>query len=146
MKAHRQQRLIAIIATIIGVAIALSLVIYALGQNVNLFYSPAQIAAGEAPIERTIKVGGLVLPGSVNREEGTLNVAFTVSDNAATLRVHFSDILPDLFKEGQGIVATGMLMHDGSFKATSVLAKHDENYMPPEVAKALEKAGHPIKK
>ncbi|WMS88153.1 cytochrome c maturation protein CcmE [Pleionea litopenaei] len=145
MKPHRKKRLIAVLATVCGAAIAVSLVLMALNQNINLFYTPAQIKAGEAPFDKSIKVGGLVVPGSVKRGSNPLDVEFTIRDKSESLVVKFSDVLPDLFKEGQGIVATGKLVDDKQFVASSVLAKHDENYMPPEVARALEEGGHPIK-
>ena len=143
MKAHRRKRLLAILASVTGVAIAVGLILTALEQNINLFYTPKQVDAGEAPVGKTIKVGGMVVPGSVQREEDSLEVSFVVSDNAAQVKIEFADILPDLFKEGTGIVATGMIDAQGIFQASSVLAKHDENYMPPEVARALKESGHP---
>lgn len=146
MKPHRKKRLFAVLGTVAGVSIAVSLVLYALSENLNLFYTPSDVMAGKAPTNKSIKVGGLVVPGSVNRGENLLDVSFVIQDNEHQMTVHFSDVLPDLFKEGQGIVATGKLMESGEFKASSVLAKHDENYMPPEVARALEESGHPVKK
>ncbi len=146
MKAHRKKRLFAVLGTVAGVSIAVSLVLYALSENLNLFYTPSDVNAGKAPSNKSIKVGGLVVPGSVARGDNLIDVSFVIQDNSHQMTVYFSDVLPDLFKEGQGIVATGKLLDNGDFKASSVLAKHDENYMPPEVARALEESGHPVKK
>ena len=136
----RKQRLYIVLFIVIGASIAAGLVFWALRDNMNFFYAPAQVAAGEAPAGKTIRVGGLVIPGSLKRSESGLEVHFTVTDNQAELKIAYQGILPDLFAEGQGIVANGELLADGSFRATQVLAKHDENYMPPEVHEAL-KAG-----
>ena len=129
---------VAVILT--GVAIAAALAISAIGENMLYFFSPSQIHAGEAPQGRTLRVGGLVVPGSVQREVGELGVQFDLTDQSQTISVRFSGILPDLFREGQGIVAMGNLDENGIFQAQEVLAKHDENYMPPEVAEALKMA------
>ena len=107
---------------------------------VNLFFSPTQVSAGEAPLNSTFRLGGMVVPGSVRRPEDGLIVAFDLTDTAEAVTVVYKGILPDLFRENQGIVAQGRLLTDGTFEAQQVLAKHDENYMPPEVADALEKA------
>jgi cytochrome c-type biogenesis protein CcmE len=136
----RKQRLYIVLFIVIGASVAAGLVFWALRDNMNFFYAPAQIAAGEAPAGKTIRVGGLVVPGSLRRSDSGLEVGFTVTDNKAELEIAYQGILPDLFAEGQGIVANGELLADGSFRATQVLAKHDENYMPPEVHDAL-KAG-----
>ena len=136
----RKQRLYIVLFIVIGASVAAGLVFWALRDNMNFFYAPAQIAAGEAPAGKTIRVGGLVVPGSLSRSDSGLEVGFTVTDNQAELEIAYQGILPDLFAEGQGIVANGELLADGSFRATQVLAKHDENYMPPEVHDAL-KAG-----
>jgi cytochrome c-type biogenesis protein CcmE len=125
---------------VVGVAAAVALALLAIGENMLYFFSPTQIKNGEAPLGRTLRVGGLVVPGSVVRESGSLVLHFELTDNRESLPVRFSGILPDLFREGQGIVATGALKPDGLFVAAEVLAKHDENYMPPEVAAALELA------
>jgi cytochrome c-type biogenesis protein CcmE len=137
----RRRRLLLLTSIVLGVGIAVGLTLYALQQNINLFYSPSQISAGAAPHGYPIRVGGLVVPGSVQREPDSLQVAFALTDNAALVRVHYEGILPDLFREGQGIIARGLLQADGSFRAEEVLAKHDENYMPPEVADSLKQAG-----
>lgn len=123
-----------------GVALAASLAFIAIGENMLYFFSPTQVKNGEAPRERTLRVGGLVVPGSVMREQGSLTVQFDLTDNRESLTVRYTGILPDLFREGQGIVATGALESTGTFIAEEVLAKHDEKYMPPEVAEALKLA------
>lgn len=123
-----------------GVALAATLALIAIGENMLYFFSPTQVKNGEAPRERTLRVGGLVVPGSVVRERGSLTVQFDLTDNRESLKVRYTGILPDLFREGQGIVATGALEPSGTFIAEEVLAKHDEKYMPPEVAEALELA------
>ena len=122
-----------------GVAAATGLVIAAMGENMLYFYSPSQIMAGEAPNGPSIRVGGLVVDGSVQRGQG-LEVTFTLTDGAETVDVAYAGILPDLFREGQGIVASGVLEGGTRLRAEEVLAKHDENYMPPEVAEAMEMA------
>ena len=123
-----------------GVAAATGLVIAALGENMLYFYSPSQVRAGEAPSGPSIRVGGLVVEGSVRHGEG-LAISFSLTDGAETVDVSYAGILPDLFREGQGIVASGVLEADGGLlRAQEVLAKHDENYMPPEVAEAMEMA------
>ena len=122
-----------------GVAAATGLVIAAMGENMLYFYSPSQIRAGEAPSGPSIRVGGLVVDGSVQRGQG-LEVSFSLTDGAATVDVSYAGILPDLFREGQGIVASGVLESGRRLRAEEVLAKHDENYMPPEVAEAMEMA------
>ena len=134
----RHKRL-AIIAGIVGaVGVAVGLVLNAFQSNLVFFYSPSQIVAKEAPTSRTFRLGGLVKEGSVKRD-GT-EVQFAVTDTAQTIPVRFTGILPDLFKEGKGVVAQGQLRDDGVFVAREVLAKHDENYMPPEAAEALKRA------
>lgn len=143
MRPVRKRRLQLVIFLMVGVAIAVGVVTYALRQNINLFYTPTQIAAGEAPIEREIRAGGLVVAGSVERSSDSLYVEFVVTDTAAQVKVAFDGILPDLFREGQGILAVGALDENGVVQARQVLAKHDENYMPPEIQEAIEAAGHP---
>jgi len=138
--APRKQRMIFVGVMVVGVAAAVALALLAIGENMLYFFSPTQIKNGEAPQGRTLRVGGLVVPGSVAREAGSLAVHFELTDNRESLPVRYSGILPDLFREGQGIVASGALDPDGLFVAAEVLAKHDENYMPPEVAEALELA------
>jgi len=120
-------------------AIIISLVLFALSQNINLFYSPSEVAVGNAPKQHMIRVGGMVEKGSMQRAKDGLAVSFVLTDFQHQLTVHYTGILPDLFREGQGIVAQGMLDNNQQFQASEVLAKHDENYMPPEVAQALAK-------
>lgn len=140
MNPKRKQRLMIVLFIVFGTAIAVGLVMFALQQNINLFYSPTDIAEGKAPESTRIRAGGMVVEGSVKRDPQSLKVEFGMTDFAHSVTVTYEGILPDLFREGQGIVAQGE-MRDGVFEAVEVLAKHDENYMPPEVAEALEKAG-----
>ena len=136
----RRQRMIFVGVIVAGVALAATLAFIAIGENMLYFFSPTQVKNGEAPRQRTLRVGGLVVPGSVTREQGSLTVQFDLTDNRESLTVRYTGILPDLFREGQGIVATGALEPAGTFMAEEVLAKHDEKYMPPEVAEALKLA------
>lgn len=138
----RKQRLFVILGLVALAAIAVGLTLYALRSNINLFFSPVQIAAGDAPIERQIRAGGMVKEGTVARDPESLDVAFVVTDYVDDLEVRYSGILPDLFREGQGVVVVGELQSEGWLRADQVLARHDENYMPPEVAQALEEAGY----
>ncbi|MFE8069539.1 cytochrome c maturation protein CcmE [Marinobacteraceae bacterium S3BR75-40.1] len=140
MHPKRKRRLTVIGFLMAGLAVAVGLVLFALQENINLFYSPDQIAAGEAPHDARIRAGGMVQEGSVKRDSDSLKVRFVITDFSASVPVVYEGILPDLFKEGQGVVAMGRLGTDGTFVADEVLAKHDENYMPPEVADALEKS------
>lgn len=142
MTPKRKQKLFVILGLVSLTAIAVGLSLYALRANINLFFSPVQIAQGDAPIERQIRAGGMVKEGSVSRDRESLNVEFSVTDYVDDLDVYYSGILPDLFREGQGVVVVGELQADGRFRADQVLARHDENYMPPEVAQALEEAGY----
>ncbi len=121
-------------------AIAAALVLNAFQSNLVFFFSPSQVVAKEAPLERAFRIGGMVEKGSVKRQGDGLTVKFNVTDTAQTIPVVFTGILPDLFKEGKGVVAQGKLGSDGVFHATDVLAKHDENYMPPEAGHAIEQA------
>jgi len=143
MNAVRKQRLILVVSILVGLAIACGLMFYALRQNINLFFTPQQVMAGEAPLDTQMRVGGLVEVGSVVRDQETLDVQFVLTDGKGRFTVHYQGILPDLFREGQGIVANGTLISTNRFEAEEVLAKHDETYMPPEVQDALEKASHP---
>ncbi len=136
----RKKRLTIVLFLIAGVAVAVGLTTYALRQNINLFYDPSQISAGEAPVDVRIRAGGMVEEGSVVRDPESLEVEFRVTDFSASVPVVYVGILPDLFAEGQGVVAMGKLNGEGRFFADQVLAKHDENYMPPEVADALAKS------
>ena len=140
----RHKRLVAIGGLVATVAIAAGLVLNAFQSNLVFFFSPSQVMAKEAPASRTFRLGGLVKEGSVKRA-GTV-VQFAVTDTAQTIEVSFTGILPDLFKEGKGVVAQGQLRGDGVFLAREVLAKHDENYMPPEAADALRRAKKPAEK
>ena len=136
----RKRRMMLIGLLVTGVAVAVTLVLMALGENLNAFYSPSQVMAGEAPLDHTFRVGGMVTDGSVKRDKETLKVTFDVNDTANTTTIEYTGILPDLFREGQGILADGKMGEDGVFMASRVLAKHDENYMPPEVNEALKAA------
>ena len=138
----KHRRLLFTAVGIVLLAAAVGLVLSALEENIVFFHSPSDIAAAKAPAGRTFRLGGLVAEDSVARTAGSSTVAFTVTDGSAEVRVSFAGILPDLFREGQGVVTEGKLNTDGTFIATEVLAKHDENYMPPEVAEALKDAGH----
>ncbi|HSP31804.1 MAG TPA: cytochrome c maturation protein CcmE [Halomonas sp.] len=142
MTPKRKQKLFVILGLVSLTAIAVGLTLYALRSNINLFFSPVQIAQGDAPMERQIRAGGMVKEGSVSRDSESLDVEFTVTDYVDDLEVYYSGILPDLFREGQGVVVVGELQADGRLYADKVLARHDENYMPPEVAQALEEAGY----
>jgi cytochrome c-type biogenesis protein CcmE len=136
----RHRRLALIAAGLAAIAIAAALVLNAFQSNLVFFFSPSQIAAGEAPKDRAFRVGGMVQTGSIKRAGDGLTVEFLVTDTARTIPVIYKGILPDLFKEGKGVVAQGRLGADGVFRADEVLAKHDENYMPPEAAHAMEQA------
>lgn len=140
----RKRRLIGIIVIIVGVGIAAAITTWSLRQNMLYFIMPSDVQAQELPPGRAFRLGGLVEQGSVSRGEDGLEVTFRITDGKATVPVRFDGILPDLFREGQGIIARGSLRADGVFAADEVLAKHDENYMPPEVADALREAGHPM--
>jgi cytochrome c-type biogenesis protein CcmE len=135
---HRKLALIVLVVAVLGVAVAL--VLNAFNSNLVFFFSPTQVANGEAPTSRAFRIGGLVEEGSIRREADGLTTRFVVTDTAKSLPVTYTGILPDLFKEGKGVVAEGRLGPDGLFAATQVLAKHDENYMPPEAASAIEQA------
>ena len=135
----RHRRAAIVVGALAAVGVAAALVLNAFNSNLVFFYTPSQIAAKEAPQGRTFRVGGLVQSGSVVREGVT--VRFVVTDTAQNVPVRYDGVLPDLFKEGKGVVAQGQLGADGVFTAREVLAKHDENYMPPEAADALKQAG-----
>jgi cytochrome c-type biogenesis protein CcmE len=138
----RKQRLYIVLFIVVGASIAAALIFYALRENMNLFYSPSDIADGKAPLNTRMRAGGMVREGSVQREGEALQVNFIVTDYANDVAVSYEGILPDMFAEGQGVVVTGTQTAPGVFVATEVLAKHDEEYMPPEVSDALEKSGH----
>ena len=141
MTPKRKKRMMLIGVMLVGVAVAAGFALQAFNENLMFFYTPSEVMAGDAPTGRMIRVGGLVTDGSVQRQSDGLTVQFDVTDNDRTVTVQYTGILPDLFREGQGIVAHGRLQDDQLFVAEEVLAKHDENYMPPEVADAL-KATH----
>jgi cytochrome c-type biogenesis protein CcmE len=136
----RKKRLTLIAAMVVGIGIAVGLALQAFNQNLMFFFSPSKVMAGEAPKGKPFRVGGLVTPGSVQRRPDGLTVVFDLTDNVEKVSVEYTGILPDLFREGQGIVAMGQLDNRGTFVASEVLAKHDENYMPPEVASSLKTA------
>ncbi len=140
----RHRRMLWIAAGLAALAVAATLVLQAFNSNLVFFFTPTQIANGEAPKGKTFRLGGLVEEGSLKRDPGSTSLSFRVTDKARTITVAYTGILPDLFKEGRGVVAQGKIQPDGSFVASEVLAKHDENYMPPEAAEALKKAGHPV--
>jgi cytochrome c-type biogenesis protein CcmE len=136
----RSRRKVLIFAIVFGVSIATVLALTAFEENLLYFYSPTDVKAGKAPDSHAFRVGGLVVAGTVERVPESLKVQFDVTDNEETMTIEYEGILPDLFREGQGIVAMGSLDDKGKFVADEVLAKHDENYMPPEVAEALKAA------
>jgi cytochrome c-type biogenesis protein CcmE len=139
MTPKRKKRLTIILALVFGTALIVGLVMYALTENINLFYSTSQIAQGEAPVGARIRAGGMVVDDSVKRIPGSLKVQFAITDFEHQVVVEFTGILPDLFREGQGIIAQGEMDAQGIFQADEVLAKHDENYMPPEIAESMKK-------
>lgn len=140
----RRQRMLTVGLILAGVTLAVGLALRAFQQNLEYFYDPSQVLAGEAPADKRIRLGGLVTEGSIVREPGSLEVSFEVTDTVNAMRVFYTGVLPDLFRDGQGVIATGVVRPDGTFLAEEVLAKHDENYMPPEVAESLAEKGHPV--
>ena len=134
----RHKRLAAIAIGVVALGVATALVLAAFKENLVFFFTPSQIAANEAPHGRTFRIGGMVEKGSVKRQADGVTVQFSVTDTAKSIPVSYRGSLPDLFREGKGVVAQGRLGADGVFRANEVLAKHDENYMPPEAAHALE--------
>lgn len=139
---RRHKRIVFIVIALASMSIAAYLVASAFRNNLVFFFSPTQVVAKEAPINRTFRIGGLVQEGTLKRDSDGLTVRFTVTDTAESIPVVYKGILPDLFKEGRGCVAQGKLSADGVFQAEQVLAKHDENYMPPEAGQAIDKAKH----
>ena len=137
---QRHKRLMLIVGGLAAIAVVATLIFNAISGNMMYFFSPSDVLANKAPLERSFRLGGLVEEGTLERENDGLTVHFMVTDNAERVHVTFRGILPDLFREGQGVVAQGKMTGDGRFYADEVLAKHDETYMPPEVAEALEKA------
>ena len=142
----RTRRAIAIVVGVAALGVAVALVLNAFRSNLVFFFTPSEVAAHQAPADRAFRIGGLVEAGSVVRDKDALTVRFRVTDTVQAIPVTYTGILPDLFREGKGVVAQGRIEPDGTFHASGVLAKHDENYMPPEAAEALRKAGHPIDK
>jgi cytochrome c-type biogenesis protein CcmE len=139
---RRHKRIAFIVAGLAALGVAAALVLSAFQNNLVFFFSPSQVAAKEAPVNKTFRVGGLVQNGTLQRDNDGLTVRFTVTDTAKSIPVIYKGILPDLFKEGKGCVAQGRIGEDGVFYADQVLAKHDENYMPPEAGKAIDNAKH----
>jgi cytochrome c-type biogenesis protein CcmE len=138
----RKRRLVAVLLILAGVSVASAIAFYSLQQNLLYFQSPSDLVTQPIPPGRQFRLGGLVKPGTVIRVEDSLATRFVVTDGPEDITVEYVGILPDLFREGQGVIARGALDESGMFSATEVLAKHDENYMPPEVKDALEESGH----
>jgi cytochrome c-type biogenesis protein CcmE len=134
----RRRRIALVVGILAGVSIAGLLALNAFRENVMFFFDPSQVAMGEAPIDKRFRLGGMVRPGTVDRKAGSLDMSFMVTDFKHDVRVVYTGVVPDLFRENQGVVAHGRLGQDGVFVADEILAKHDENYMPPEVAKAIK--------
>jgi cytochrome c-type biogenesis protein CcmE len=134
----RRRRLVLVLGIVAGVGVAGALALTAMRDNVMFFFAPADVAAGKAPLAERFRLGGMVKPGSVVRQNGTLTVNFVVTDFKNDVPLRYTGVLPDLFRENQGVVAHGRLGNDGLFVADEILAKHDENYMPPEVAAAIK--------
>ena len=144
MTPTRKRRLIAVLLILAGVGVASTVAFYSLQENLLYFQSPSDLAMQPIPPGRQFRLGGLVKPGSVTRAQDGLGTRFVVTDGPKEVEVEYVGILPDLFREGQGVIARGALDGNGLFEASEVLAKHDENYMPPEVAEALEESGHTL--
>ncbi|MFM7433484.1 MAG: cytochrome c maturation protein CcmE [Gammaproteobacteria bacterium] len=134
----RQRRITLVVGILAGVSLAGVLALNAFRDNVMFFFDPSQVAAGEAPIEKRFRLGGMVRPGTVDRRAGSLDMSFVVTDFKQDVKVVYTGVVPDLFRENQGVVVHGRLGKDGIFVADEILAKHDENYMPPEVARAIK--------
>ncbi|KAE9532914.1 cytochrome c maturation protein CcmE [Ursidibacter arcticus] len=151
MNPRRKSRLKVVLSILIGVSVAAGLMLYALSKNIDLFYTPSEIIYGKNDDPKTkpevgqrIRVGGMVVEGSVKRDDKSLKVVFGLNDIGPAIQVEYEGILPDLFREGQGIVAQGVLIDPTTLKATEVLAKHDENYMPPELNDQMKKQHQPM--
>lgn len=148
MNPRRKKRLLAVTAIVFGIGAVIGLVLYALQENINLFYTPSELIEGKGPnkekphIGQKLRIGGMVVPGSVSRDESSLQVSFTLIDTGPLVTIKYQGILPDLFREGQGIVAQGVLVEPNVIEAFEVLAKHDEEYMPAEVAEAVKGIKH----
>lgn len=141
MKPHRRKKLSIILFIAAGLSVSVGFILYAMSQNINLFYTPSQVAQGEVNVGQRIRIGGMVKEGSVESAADSLQVRFETTDYVHAVPIHYEGILPDLFREGQGIVAEGTVDAAGVFQASRVLAKHDENYMSQEVKAALDAAG-----
>ncbi len=141
MTPKQKQRGIIVVALVVITLAAIGLLIYASRSELNYYYSPIEVKEGKAPLERSIRIGGLVAPGSIVKSTETIDIAFDIMDGKDRVRVTYDKMLPDLFREGQGVIATGLLKDQNNFVATEILAKHDETYMPPEVKESLEKSG-----
>ncbi len=139
MTPARKKRLALIVLMVTGIAIGVGFALKSLDENIMFFFTPSEVAKGKAPRDRLFRIGGMVVNGSVSRPGNGLTVQFDLTDNTSSVTVRYTGILPDLFREGQGIIANGKLGEDGAFVAQQVLAKHDENYMPPEIAEAMTK-------
>ena len=137
----RRQRMMLVALIVLGVGAAVAFALTAFQENLLYFYTPSDVSAGKAPIDKSFRLGGMVPEGSFKRPPGSMEATFTLTDYANNVTVKFGGVLPDLFREGQGVVARGRLTAEGVFVAEEVLAKHDENYMPPDVADALRKQG-----
>jgi len=148
MNPRRKKRLLAVTAIVFGIGAVIGLVLYALQENINLFYTPSELIDGKGPnlekpyIGQKLRIGGMVVPGSVIRDESSLQVSFKLIDTGPLVTIRYQGILPDLFREGQGIVAQGVLIEPDVIEAFEVLAKHDEEYMPAEVAEAVKGIKH----
>jgi cytochrome c-type biogenesis protein CcmE len=141
MKPHRKKKLGIILFIAAGLSVATGVTLFALSQNINMFFTPTQVANGEVQVDTHFRIGGMVKDNSIERSGDSLRVAFVTTDFVSEVPIQFEGILPDLFREGQGIVAEGKIDNAGVFQASKVLAKHDENYMSPEVKAALDAAG-----
>jgi cytochrome c-type biogenesis protein CcmE len=139
----RRKRLLVVVGILGGVAASVALAVMASRENIMFYYDPSQVATGKAPASKRFRIGGMVVKGSVARKPGDLQVRFVLTDFAHEVPVEYTGVLPDLFREGQGIIAHGSMGADGAFVADEVLAKHDEKYMPPEVAASLKQKGGP---
>lgn len=139
MNLLHKRRLAWIILLVVGVSIAIALTLYALKQNINLYYTPSEVLSGKAPTHQTIRMGGLVTKGSIQHDATSLKVTFVVTDLQNTVKVAYQGVLPDLFRDGQGVVVQGQMDNAGVLIASQVLAKHDEKYMPPVVKASLQK-------
>ena len=140
MRRRRRNRLLMVVFLVLGIGVAVAFTLNAFRQNILFFFTPSQVVDGEAPVGHPFRIGGLVAENSVQRSEGSLEIHFQVTDTVNSVKVVYEGILPDLFREGQGIVTKGTLDPTGVFVASEVLAKHDENYMPPEAEHALKAA------